>query len=43
MNQEKLEENIVNTIDYSTKGVNKYSGIIDLILTKIMNIGLLKK
>lgn len=30
--QEKLEENIVNTIDYSTKRLNKYSGVISLIL-----------
>lgn len=30
--QEKLEENIVNTIDYSTKRLNKYSEIISLIL-----------
>lgn len=30
--QEKFEENIVNTIDYSTKKVNKYSGLISLIL-----------
>ena len=30
--QEKFEENIVNTIDYSTKKVNKYSGVISLIL-----------
>lgn len=29
--QEKLEENIVNTIDYSTKKMNKYSGILSLI------------
>lgn len=30
--QEKLEENIVNTIDYSTKKINKYSGVISLII-----------
>lgn len=30
--QEKFEENIVNTIDYSTKKINKYSGLISLIL-----------
>lgn len=30
--QEKFEENIVNTIDYSTKKINKYSGIISLII-----------
>ncbi len=30
--QEKFEENIVNTIDYSTKKINKYNGIISLIL-----------
>lgn len=30
--QEKFEENIVNTIDYSTKKVNKYSDIIGLII-----------
>lgn len=30
--QEKFEENIVNTIDYSTKKINKYSGAISLIL-----------
>lgn len=30
--QEKLEENIVNTIDYSTKKINKYSGLISLII-----------
>lgn len=30
--QEKFEENIVNTIDYSTKKVNKYSGLISLII-----------
>lgn len=30
--QEKFEENIVNTIDYSTKNINKYSGLISLIL-----------
>lgn len=30
--QEKFEENIVNTIDYSTKKINKYSGVISLIL-----------
>ncbi len=30
--QEKFEENIVNTIDYSTKKINKYSHIIGLIL-----------
>lgn len=29
--QEKFEENIVNTIDYSTKKINKYSGAISLI------------
>lgn len=32
MYQEKFEENIVNTINYSTKRLNKYSGIISLIL-----------
>ena len=30
--QEKFEENIVNTIDYSTKKINKYSHSIGLIL-----------
>lgn len=30
--QERFEENIVNTIDYSTKRINKYSGVISLIL-----------
>ncbi len=30
--QEKFEENIVNTIDYSTKKLNKYSKAISLIL-----------
>lgn len=30
--QEKFEENIVNTIDYSTKKLNKYSHFISLIL-----------
>ena len=30
--QEKFEENIVNTIDYSTKRVNKYSNLIGLLL-----------
>jgi len=30
--QEKLEENIVNTIDYSTKKINKYSQIISLFI-----------
>lgn len=30
--QEKFEENIVNTIDYSTKRLNKYSGVISIIL-----------
>lgn len=30
--QEKFEENIVNTIDFSTKKLNKYSRIISLIL-----------
>ena len=30
--QEKFEENIVNTIDYSTKKINKYSNIVGLIL-----------
>ena len=30
--QEKFEENIVNTIDYSTKKINKYSNIIGLLL-----------
>jgi len=30
--QEKLEENIVKTIDYSNKRVNKYSNIIGLLL-----------
>lgn len=29
--QEKFEENIVNTIDYSTKTMNRYSGMISLI------------
>lgn len=29
--QEKLEENIVNTIDYSTKKFNKYNGVISLL------------
>lgn len=29
--QEKFEENIVNTIDYSTKKLNKYSGVISLL------------
>ena len=31
--QEKLEENIVNTIDYSTKRITKYSNTIGLLLT----------
>lgn len=30
--QEKFEENIVNTIDYSTKKIKKYSGAISLIM-----------
>ena len=30
--QEKFEENIVKTIDYSTKKLNEYRGIISLIL-----------
>lgn len=30
--QEKFEENIVSTIDYSTKRIKKYSGLISLIL-----------
>lgn len=30
--QEKFEENIVNTIDYSTKRITKYSQVISLIL-----------
>lgn len=30
--QEKLEENIVNTIDYSTKKINNYSQVISLII-----------
>ena len=30
--QEKFEENIVNTIDYSTKRIGKYSNVIGLIL-----------
>lgn len=30
--QERFEENIVNTIDYSTKRINKYNGVISLIL-----------
>ncbi|MBQ4032119.1 MAG: helix-turn-helix domain-containing protein [Bacilli bacterium] len=30
--QEKFEENIVNTIDYSSKKINKYSNVIGLIL-----------
>ena len=29
--QEKFEENIVNTIDYSTKKINKYSNIVGLL------------
>lgn len=29
--QEKFEENIVNTIDYSTKRLKKYSGVISMI------------
>lgn len=29
--QEKFEENIVNTIDYSTKRINKYSNVIGLL------------
>ena len=29
--QEKIEENIVNTIDYSTKKINKYSNIVGLL------------
>ena len=30
--QEKFEENIVNTIDYSTKKISKYSNVIGLLL-----------
>ena len=30
--QEKFEENIVNTIDYSSKKINKYTNVIGLIL-----------
>ena len=30
--QEKFEENIVNTIDYSTKRINKYSNVIGLLI-----------
>ena len=30
--QERFEENIVNTIDYSTKKINKYSNVIGLLL-----------
>ena len=30
--QEKFEENIVNTIDYSTKKINKYGNVIGLLL-----------
>ena len=30
--QEKFEENIVNTIDYSTKKINRYSNIVGLLL-----------
>ncbi len=30
--QEKFEENIVNTIDYSTKKINKYSDLIGMLL-----------
>ena len=30
--QERFEENIVNTIDYSTKRINKYSNVIGLLL-----------
>ena len=30
--QDKFEENIVNTIDYSTKKINKYSNVIGLLL-----------
>ena len=30
--QEKFEENIVNTIDYSTKKINKYSSVIGILL-----------
>ncbi|MCI8460735.1 MAG: helix-turn-helix transcriptional regulator [Bacilli bacterium] len=30
--QERFEENIVNTIDYSTKKINRYSGAISLII-----------
>ncbi len=30
--QEKFEENIVNTIDYSSKRINKYSSVIGLLL-----------
>ena len=30
--QERFEENIVNTIDYSTKRINKYSNVIGMLL-----------
>ena len=30
--QEKFEENIVNTIDYSNKKINKYSNILGILL-----------
>ncbi len=30
--QERFEENIVNTIDYSTKRINKYSNVIGILL-----------
>lgn len=30
--QEKFEENIVNTIDYSTKKINRYRGVISIII-----------
>ena len=30
--QEKLEENIVNTIDYSTKKIHKYGNVMGLML-----------
>lgn len=32
MYQEKFEENIVNTIDYSTKRINKYGNVIGILL-----------
>ena len=34
--QEKFEENIVNTIDYSTKRINKYSKFISLSLRYVL-------